>query len=93
MTRCGFWLFDVANGKVFFLAGLVIGAASARHTHKAPYFVKITRISVFKADLPYVGGAYRWGAGNAIAVARTSVVVIQSDAGISGLNKSPISCS
>ncbi len=46
--------------------------------------MKITRISVYKTDLPYVGGAYVWGAGNAIKVARASVVVIDTDAGISG---------
>ena len=28
--------------------------------------MKITRIRIFKTDLPYVGGAYAWGAGNAI---------------------------
>ncbi|WP_421703484.1 mandelate racemase/muconate lactonizing enzyme family protein [Aliiroseovarius sp.] len=46
--------------------------------------MKITRIRVFKTDLPYVDGAYCWGAGNAIEVARASVVVIDTDAGLSG---------
>ncbi|MEM8792348.1 MAG: enolase C-terminal domain-like protein [Pseudomonadota bacterium] len=46
--------------------------------------MKITRIRVFKAALPYVDGAYRWGAGNAIETAMSSVVVIDTDAGISG---------
>ena len=46
--------------------------------------MKITRIRVFKTHLPYVGGAYRWGAGNVIATAITAVVVIDTDAGISG---------
>lgn len=46
--------------------------------------MKITRIRVFKTDLPYVGGSYGWGAGNAISVARASVVVIETDAGIQG---------
>lgn len=46
--------------------------------------MKITRISVFKADLPYIGGTYSWGAGNRIDVARTSVVVIETDAGLIG---------
>lgn len=46
--------------------------------------MKITRVRVFKTDLPYVGGTYVWGAGNAIAVAKASVVVIDTDAGLQG---------
>lgn len=46
--------------------------------------MKITRISLYKADLPYVGGTYVWGAGNAIKTAKASVVVIDTDAGLSG---------
>ena len=46
--------------------------------------MKITRIRIFKKGLPYVGGAYVWGAGNAIEVAQASVVVIDTDAGIQG---------
>ncbi len=46
--------------------------------------MKITRIRVFQTDLPYVDGSYAWGAGNAITTARASVVVLDTDAGISG---------
>ena len=46
--------------------------------------MKITRIRIFQADLPYVGGSYVWGAGNAITVAKASVVVIDTDAGLQG---------
>ena len=46
--------------------------------------MKITRIRVFKTDLPYVGGSYGWGAGNAITMARASIVVIDTDAGLQG---------
>jgi len=46
--------------------------------------VKITRIRIYKTDLPYVGGAYVWGAGNTISTARASVVVIDTDAGLQG---------
>ncbi|MGI9405200.1 MAG: mandelate racemase/muconate lactonizing enzyme family protein [Hyphomicrobiaceae bacterium] len=46
--------------------------------------MKITRISVYRTHLPYVGGTYVWGAGNPISVAQTSVVVIDTDAGLSG---------
>lgn len=46
--------------------------------------MKITRISIYKTALPYVDGAYIWGAGNAIETAMASVVVIDTDAGLSG---------
>ena len=46
--------------------------------------MKITRIRIFKTDLPYVGGTYVWGAGNAIATAKASVVVLDTDAGLQG---------
>lgn len=46
--------------------------------------MKITRIRVFKKALPYVGGAYQWGAGNAITTAQASIVVIDTDAGLQG---------
>ena len=46
--------------------------------------MKITRLSVYKTHLPYVGGTYGWGAGNAIETAHASVVVLDTDAGISG---------
>ena len=46
--------------------------------------MKITRIAIHRTHLPYAGGAYGWGAGNAIEVAQSTVVVIDTDAGISG---------
>jgi len=46
--------------------------------------MKITGISVYKTGLPYVGGTYVWGAGNAISTAVASVVVIDTDAGLQG---------
>ncbi|MEM6887389.1 MAG: mandelate racemase/muconate lactonizing enzyme family protein [Pseudomonadota bacterium] len=46
--------------------------------------MKINRIRIYKTPLPYVGGAYVWGAGNAIEVAQASVVVIDTDAGLQG---------
>ena len=46
--------------------------------------MKITRIRIYKTDLPYVGGAYVWGAGNAIETAKASVVVLDTDAGLQG---------
>ncbi|MEM9062596.1 MAG: enolase C-terminal domain-like protein [Pseudomonadota bacterium] len=46
--------------------------------------MKITQIRVYKTSLPYVGGAYVWGAGNAIETAIASVVVMDTDAGLTG---------
>ncbi len=46
--------------------------------------MKINRIRVFQTGLPYVGGAYVWGAGNAIETATASVVVIDTDADLQG---------
>ena len=46
--------------------------------------MKITGISLYKTPLPYVGGTYGWGAGNAITNAIASVVVIDTDAGLKG---------
>lgn len=46
--------------------------------------MRITRIAVYRTALPYVGGTYGWGAGNVIATARTTVIVVDTDAGISG---------
>lgn len=46
--------------------------------------MNITGISLYKTPLPYVGGSYGWGAGNAITTAIASVVVIDTDAGLQG---------
>ena len=46
--------------------------------------MKITRIRVFRTGLPYVGGTYVWGAGNAIETAMASVIVIDTDARLQG---------
>lgn len=46
--------------------------------------MKITRIRIYRKNLTYVGGTYVWGRGNAISVASSTVVVIDTDAGLSG---------
>ncbi len=46
--------------------------------------MKITRIRIYKTHLPYLGGVYAWGAGNAIETARATVVVIDTDTDVSG---------
>lgn len=46
--------------------------------------MKITRIRIFKAGLPYVDGPHIWGANNPIKTAMASVVVVDTDAGSRG---------
>jgi len=46
--------------------------------------VKITGIRAYQKRLPYVGGRYEWGRGYAITVALTTIIVVDTDAGISG---------
>ena len=41
--------------------------------------MKITRIAVYKAALPYVDGYYGYGAGHKFATGQSSVVVIDTD--------------
>jgi len=46
--------------------------------------MKITGISAYRTELPYVGGNYYWGACNVISTAIASVAIIRTDAEISG---------
>ena len=46
--------------------------------------MKITRISAHQVRLPYVGGTYVWGRGHEISVGLTNVIIIETDAGITG---------
>ena len=46
--------------------------------------MKIVKISIYKKALRYKRGAYAWGRGNVIEVEMSTVVVIDTDAGISG---------
>lgn len=46
--------------------------------------MKIKQIRIYRTELPYVGGTYGWGAGNAISIAQASVVVIDTTCGLSG---------
>jgi L-alanine-DL-glutamate epimerase-like enolase superfamily enzyme len=46
--------------------------------------MKIERIAVYRIGLPYVDGAYRWGDGNAITVAGSTVVTLETDTGLMG---------
>ena len=46
--------------------------------------MQIKALRVYQTELPYVGGSYGWGAGNAITVARASVVVLETACGLTG---------
>ena len=50
--------------------------------------MKIAAVRVYQMDLPYVGGRYAWGPGCALDVARTTVVVLETDCGLSGCGES-----
>jgi len=49
--------------------------------------MKITRISIYRKDLTYVGGQYAWGRGNVIEVGKSTIVNIETDSGQSGVGE------
>jgi len=49
--------------------------------------MKITRISIYRKDLTYVGGSYTWGRGNVIEIGKSTVVAIDTDTGLSGVGE------
>jgi cis-L-3-hydroxyproline dehydratase len=49
--------------------------------------MKITRISVYRKNLTYVGGSYAWGRGNVIDVASSTIIAIETDSDISGVGE------
>lgn len=46
--------------------------------------MRISRIAVYRTDLPYVGGTYTWGPGRVFEVGDTTVVTIETDTGVYG---------
>ena len=46
--------------------------------------MKITRITAYQVKIPYVGGAYVWGPGHTITTGLTTIITIDTDAGITG---------
>ncbi len=46
--------------------------------------MKIEEIRIYQTALPYVGGTYGWGAGNAITEALANVVVLRTACGLEG---------
>jgi L-alanine-DL-glutamate epimerase-like enolase superfamily enzyme len=49
--------------------------------------VKITRIRAFQIDLPLHEGSYKWSGGNAVSVFDSTVVAIDTDAGLTGFGE------
>ncbi len=47
-------------------------------------FMKITRIKVYQVDLPLHEGSYKWSGGKSVEVFDSTVVLIETDAGITG---------
>ena len=46
--------------------------------------MRITRISVFQVDLPLADGPYNWSGGNTVSVFDSTLVRVDTDAGVSG---------
>ncbi len=46
--------------------------------------MKITRISAYQVDLPLHEGSYKWSGGKSVAVFDSTVVSVETDAGITG---------
>jgi len=46
--------------------------------------MKIARISAYRVELPLYEGSYKWSGGNAVDVFDSTVVAVESDAGITG---------
>lgn len=49
--------------------------------------MKITRISIYRKNLSYTSGAFAWGRGNVIESSSSTVVVIDTDTGMSGVGE------
>ncbi|HUR54825.1 MAG TPA: cis-3-hydroxy-L-proline dehydratase [Gemmataceae bacterium] len=49
--------------------------------------MRITRISAYRADLPLREGSYKWSGGKAVTVFDTTVVKVETDAGVTGFGE------
>jgi len=49
--------------------------------------VKITRIRAYQIDLPLHEGSYKWSGGNAVSVFDSTVVAVDTDAGLTGFGE------
>ena len=46
--------------------------------------MKINRIRVYRQTLTYARGSYAWGRGNVITTGQSTIVVVDTDSGLSG---------
>src|SRR5262249_60645030 len=46
--------------------------------------MKITRISAYRVELPLHEGSYKWSGGKSVTVFDSTVVEVQTDAGVTG---------
>jgi cis-L-3-hydroxyproline dehydratase len=46
--------------------------------------MKITRILCYRVELPLVEGSYKWSGGKAVSVFDSTVVAVETDAGVTG---------
>ena len=46
--------------------------------------MKITSIRAYQVDLPLHEGSYKWSGGNVVTVFDSTVVAVETDAGITG---------
>ncbi len=49
--------------------------------------MKITRITAYRVELPLLEGSYKWSGGNSVMVFDSTVVAIETDAGITGFGE------
>jgi len=49
--------------------------------------MKISQISIYRKDLNYVGGKYTWGRGNVIEVGKSTIVMLETDNGLTGVGE------
>jgi L-alanine-DL-glutamate epimerase-like enolase superfamily enzyme len=49
--------------------------------------MRIVRISAYRADLPLAEGSYKWSGGKAVTVFDTTVVKVETDAGVTGFGE------
>src|SRR5712692_5422375 len=49
--------------------------------------MKITRIRAFQVDLPLHEGAYNWSGGKSVSVFDSTVVEVETDAGVAGFGE------
>ena len=54
-----------------------------RQQSREPRNMRITRISAYQVDLPLHEGTYRWSGGNSVTVFDSTIIAVETDAGLS----------